>query len=78
MQYNQLKPFMKGLLKDELNDNCINEIVTFTVGQVMRFEIETNECGDRDDVIIDDTKRIGSKRCMTVTTTSSCKRQRMK
>ena len=43
MQYNQLRPFMNGLLKDVLNDNCIHEIVAFTVGQVMRFDVETLE-----------------------------------
>ena len=75
-QYNELKPFIKELLEDELNDNCIEEIVAFCVGKVMKFE-NMGQQHHKDPVVIDDTKHIGSKRKMRDDTSVGWKRQRL-
>ena len=36
-QHQELQTFMTGILNDELNANCIQEIVAFTVGHVLKF-----------------------------------------
>lgn len=52
--------------------NCIEEIVTFCVGKVLKFE------NVEEDIMNEDTpKRIGAKRKMTVNTSNDQKRRRL-
>ena len=37
-QYNQMKPFLAEMLKNVLNDHCIDEIVAFCVGKIIKFD----------------------------------------
>ena len=40
MQYQEMKPFLATILKTQLNDNCIEEIVAFCIGKVNRYAVE--------------------------------------
>ena len=37
LQYNQMKKFIDNCLNEQLNDDCIDQIVTFCVGKVNKF-----------------------------------------
>merc|ERR1712228_15788 len=43
MQCNEMKPFLMQLLKEQLDDHCIEEIVEFCVGKAIRFDHDNQE-----------------------------------
>lgn len=42
-QYNQMKPFIVQILKNKLDNHCIDEIVTCCVGKVIQFKFDLND-----------------------------------
>ena len=68
-------PFLKELLKDELNDGCIQDIVQFVVGVVRKFEVVTDETME----VNEDELYVGSKRKLTFKNDkiSDCKRRKL-
>ena len=52
------------ILLNEMDDNCIEEIVSFCVGKVSKFQIAKDEImtGQNEDlVMIDDTRNVAQK-----------------
>ena len=79
MQCEQLEPILMEILKEELNDNCIDEIVSFCVGKINKFDIKDRDQNEKEmNYLIDDNKEVGLKRCMSVDLNESRKRQRLK
>ena len=76
-QYNELRPFMMELLENELNSNCIEEIVAFCIGEVVKFENSLLEQNQVNVIKIDDTKNVGSKRKLRLETDIGHKRRRL-
>ena len=52
IQYNNLKSFLKPILHTILNETCIEEIITFCIGQVNMFNMFKNK------------NNLGNKRCI--------------
>ena len=73
MQNEELKSVLMGILNGDLIDNCIEEIVTFCIGKVNKFNVKDEE----KDCVIDESQHVGSKRCISVNTCKSRKRRRL-
>eukprot|EP01084_Bolivina_argentea_P171516 297145_1 len=70
IQYKQLKPFLCELLKQVINDDCIEQIVAFCVGRIV--ECETQNCND------EESWSAYSKRCLNVNDNGlECKKRKL-
>ena len=90
-QYYEIKPFLMKLLSDILDSNCINEIVTYCVGTVIKFDVSNVGNNNNNDIeedidmiynddrnteiVIDETPSVGSKRCLKIENLSRKKRR---